>query len=276
MALIVIDVVTSSSGMPSQQTAHVLDAVDRDAGLADLALGARVVRVVAHLRRQVERDRQAGLAVVQQVAESRVRLRGGSHAGVLPHRPDAPAVHRRVDAAGERRAARFAEVARLVVPLQVGRVVRRADLDAGVGQPVVVAVAHGSPAYRSRRGPVGCLPWTRTSTSPSPATRTTSAGCSLRHDEPVLLEMEAEARETRVPRVGRMVGVVAGDPGPLDRRQAGVRAGLGLRLLGVLVRASRRRRRRGAPHGVRPEEHRKAHDYLGRAGLARSVPFHVG
>ena len=61
-ALIVIEVETSSSGIPSSRTLHVLDRVDRDAGPADLAGRDRVVRVVAELRRQVERDREAGLA----------------------------------------------------------------------------------------------------------------------------------------------------------------------------------------------------------------------
>ena len=83
---------------PVEQPPHVVDRVDRDAGLADLALGARVIRVQAHLGRQVERDRQPGLALVQQVAEPPVRLRGRAHARVLAHRPQAPAVHVGVDA----------------------------------------------------------------------------------------------------------------------------------------------------------------------------------
>ena len=60
------------------------------------------VGVVAHLRRQVEGDREAGLALLEQVVVALVRLRGRAEAGVLPHRPEAPAVHRRMDAARER------------------------------------------------------------------------------------------------------------------------------------------------------------------------------
>ena len=45
-----------------EQQPHVLERVDGHADLADLALGAGVVGVVAHLRRQVEGARQAGLA----------------------------------------------------------------------------------------------------------------------------------------------------------------------------------------------------------------------
>ena len=63
---------------------------------------ARMVGVVAHQRRHVERGREAGLAVVEQVAEALVRLLGGAEAGELPHRPELAAVHRRIDAARER------------------------------------------------------------------------------------------------------------------------------------------------------------------------------
>src|SRR4051794_30520181 len=48
---------------------------DRDADLADLAAGKLVVGVVAGLRRQVEGDRQAGLAARQVRAVERVRIR---------------------------------------------------------------------------------------------------------------------------------------------------------------------------------------------------------
>ena len=44
-----------------EQHAHVVERVDRDADAADLAARQRVVRVAAHLRRQIERDREAGL-----------------------------------------------------------------------------------------------------------------------------------------------------------------------------------------------------------------------
>ena len=44
-----------------EEDLHVLDRVDRDTGLADVADDARVVAVVAAVRREVERDRQARL-----------------------------------------------------------------------------------------------------------------------------------------------------------------------------------------------------------------------
>ena len=109
---------------------HVGERVDRDAGPPDLALGERVVRVVAELRRQVERDGEPGLAALEQVAEARVRLLGRAVARVLADRPRAAAVHRLVRAARERELARELELARR----EVVRRVDGLDLDAGVGR----------------------------------------------------------------------------------------------------------------------------------------------
>ena len=95
-----------------EQRRHVLDRVDRDADAADFAGGQRVVGVVAHLRRQVEGDAQAADALREQVAVARVRFGGGAEPGVLPHRPQPAAVHRRLDAAGEGKLAGIAEVGR--------------------------------------------------------------------------------------------------------------------------------------------------------------------
>ena len=66
----------------------------------------RVVGVVAELGRQVERDREARLAELEQVAEALVRLLRRAEARVLADRPRPAAVHRRVRAAGERELAR--------------------------------------------------------------------------------------------------------------------------------------------------------------------------
>ena len=83
-----------------EQGPHVVDRVDGHADLADLARCERVVGVVAHLRRQVERDRQAGLAGAEQLVVAGVGLRGRAEPGVLAHGPGPAGVHRRVDAAG--------------------------------------------------------------------------------------------------------------------------------------------------------------------------------
>ena len=97
--LIVIDVDTRSSGMPSKQRRHVFDRVDGDADAADFAGGQWMIGVVAHLGGQIERDAQTSDALSEQIAIACVRLGGGTEAGVLPHRPQPAAVHRRLDAA---------------------------------------------------------------------------------------------------------------------------------------------------------------------------------
>ena len=79
-----------------EQRLHVAERVDRDARAADLALCERVVGVVAELRREVERDREAGLPALEQVAEARVRLLRRAVARVLADRPRTAAVHRLV------------------------------------------------------------------------------------------------------------------------------------------------------------------------------------
>ena len=110
---------------PVEERLHVGERVDRDALAADLAERARVVRVVAHQRRHVERRREPGLAVLEQVAEALVRLLRRAEARELAHRPELAAVHRGVDAARERIHTRVAEVA---VVVDLDRVRRRERL----------------------------------------------------------------------------------------------------------------------------------------------------
>ena len=52
-----------------------------------------VVGVVAHQRRHVERRRQPGLPVVEQVAEALVGLLRRTEPGELAHRPQPAAIH---------------------------------------------------------------------------------------------------------------------------------------------------------------------------------------
>ena len=89
VALIVIDVFIWSSGMPSSSVAHVALVRDRDADLADLAAGELVVGVIAGLGRQVERDRQARLALLQVAPVQLVRAPRVRVARVCPHHPRA-------------------------------------------------------------------------------------------------------------------------------------------------------------------------------------------
>ena len=99
---------------PVEQDRHVGQARDRHADPADLPFGVGRIGVVAHLGRQVERHRQPGLALLEEVPEAPVGLLGGREAGVLAHRPEAAPVHRRLDAPRERVLAGSAEVAILV------------------------------------------------------------------------------------------------------------------------------------------------------------------
>ena len=97
-----------------EQHVHVLDRIDRDADSANLTERARRVGVDAHLGRQVERDAQAGLPGGEQMSKPAVRFRRRPEAGVLAHRPEPSAVHRRLHAARERILAGIGEVARVV------------------------------------------------------------------------------------------------------------------------------------------------------------------
>ena len=76
MALIVNEVETRSSGMPSKIASMSASETTATPTLPTSPGRERVVRVEAHLRRQVERDREAGLAAVEQVAEALVGVLG--------------------------------------------------------------------------------------------------------------------------------------------------------------------------------------------------------
>jgi caffeoyl-CoA O-methyltransferase len=101
-------------------------------------------------------------------------------------------------------------------------------------------------------------------------------GLLARHDEPVLLEMEAEGAERGFPIVGRMVGVAI----EILARAIGARRvfelGSGFGYSGYWF--SRAVGPDGELHLTDgdPANETKAMDYLGRAGLAGPVRFHVG
>ncbi len=86
-----------------EQDLHVLDRIDRDAGLTDVAGDARMVAVVAAVGGEVEGDRQPLLPGGEVAAVEFVRRLGRREARVLADRPRPPGVHRRLDPAGERR-----------------------------------------------------------------------------------------------------------------------------------------------------------------------------
>ena len=70
-----------------QQRRHVAAVGDRHADLPDLAARELVVGVVAGLRRQVERDREAGLALLQVAPVELVGRLRGRVARVGAHHP---------------------------------------------------------------------------------------------------------------------------------------------------------------------------------------------
>ena len=101
-------------------------------------------------------------------------------------------------------------------------------------------------------------------------------GLLARHDEPVLLEMEADAKGSGFPAVGRMVGVVlellAGSIGAKRVFELGSGFGYSGYWFARAIGPD------GELHLTDgdPENERKALDYLGRAGLGKPMSFHVG
>ncbi len=87
VALIVIDVFIRSSGMPSNSTRMSSSELTGTPTLPTSGTGDRVVGGVAALGRQVERDREAGLAARQVLAEQPVRRLDGRVAGVRAEDP---------------------------------------------------------------------------------------------------------------------------------------------------------------------------------------------
>jgi predicted O-methyltransferase YrrM len=101
-------------------------------------------------------------------------------------------------------------------------------------------------------------------------------GLLARHDEPVLLEMEAEGKERDFPIVGRMVGVVLEILARAIEAKRVLELGSGYGYSGYWFA------RAVGPDGELhltdgdPENERKATDYLGRAGFLDRITFHVG
>jgi caffeoyl-CoA O-methyltransferase len=101
-------------------------------------------------------------------------------------------------------------------------------------------------------------------------------GLATRHDEPVLLEMEAEGRERGFPIIGRLVGltveVLARAIGA--RRVFELGSGFGYSAY-WFARATGTGGEIHLTDGD-PENERKALAYLGRAGFGDRITFHVG
>jgi caffeoyl-CoA O-methyltransferase len=97
-----------------------------------------------------------------------------------------------------------------------------------------------------------------------------------RHDDPVLLEMEAEAERNGFPIVGRQVGVTLEVLARAVGARRVVELGSGFGYSGYWF--SRAVGPGGELHLTDgdPENERKAMDYLGRAGLSGPARYHVG
>lgn len=101
-------------------------------------------------------------------------------------------------------------------------------------------------------------------------------GLLARHDNDVLLEMEAVAEEKGFPIVGRMVGVTLEILARSIGAQRVFELGSGYGYSGYWFA------RAVGPNGEvhltdgDPENEPKAQDYLGRAGLSKQMTFHVG
>ncbi len=97
-----------------EEEPHVLERVDGDADLAYLAASLLGVGVESHLRRQIEGHREPGRARCDELVIPAVGVRGGGETRVLTHRPRPRQVHGRVDAPGERKRTRLAQVGRRI------------------------------------------------------------------------------------------------------------------------------------------------------------------
>ena len=116
-----------------KKSLHVFERINRDADLADLSGGERVVRVETDLRREIEGDGEARRPLREQIFVTRVRLFGGRVSGILAHRPEATAIQVATDAARIRIVAGRAEVAFVIGRIRVRRVEVVREFDARRG-----------------------------------------------------------------------------------------------------------------------------------------------
>ena len=128
--LIVIDVVTCSSGISSKRMSMSAAESIAHAAVPHLTEAARVVGVPAHQRRHVEGHGEATTAAPEDHLVALVGLLRVAEPGELPDRPGAAAVAGRVEPAG---------VGELPRPLRVVGAVRRLDLHPGERGEVGVA-----------------------------------------------------------------------------------------------------------------------------------------
>ena len=110
---------------------HVLQRADRDATSPNLALGARMIRIVPVQSRHVKRNAQPCLTMFEKIMEPLVSVLRGTESGEHPHRPGTPAIHCRIDATQVRIFAWKAGLLSLIAICDVVRSVESADRNVG-------------------------------------------------------------------------------------------------------------------------------------------------
>mgnify|MGYP003693560837 CR=1 FL=1 len=101
--LMVMETETSPSGIPRKRISMSSSEEMGAPHFADFAFAQGVVGVVTHQRGQIERHRQAGLPLRQQIVVALVGLFRRGEAGELPHRPELAAIHVAMDTARVRK-----------------------------------------------------------------------------------------------------------------------------------------------------------------------------
>src|SRR5439155_273119 len=101
-------------GNTIEQHFHIGEAGYSDSALSDFAFAKRMIRVVTHQRRQIERDRQTCLTLLEQVFEPLIGIERRTEPRELPHGPELSAIAGRVNAARIRRLAGKAELSLIV------------------------------------------------------------------------------------------------------------------------------------------------------------------
>ena len=97
-----------------EQNFHILDRIDGNASLANIADNARVVAVIATVRGEIEGDRKALLSGGQVAAVKGVRFFGSRETGILADGPWPTRIHRRTHTARKWRKAGKTRVASIL------------------------------------------------------------------------------------------------------------------------------------------------------------------
>ena len=110
-----------------EEALHVFNRIDRHPDFADFADRQGMVGIESDLRGQVKGDGETGSAVGQQILVALVGFLGVAHAGILPHGPEAAAVHGGLHAARVGIFAGVSDFAFLLLAVLIGGRVQWAD-----------------------------------------------------------------------------------------------------------------------------------------------------